>query len=419
MALEELAVYLRLTPEFGGTRFGPFEGLEIRLGSNPDRCHIVIPETLGVLGEHLRVIRQGPQNLIITPAERAATVYLWKQGSRSPTQIQTPTAVRPGDAVALVTPDGPRFVVELDELPEEVKAQREEAAKRRGTGRSRLSKESMAAEAKRQAWTTLLTKGPMQMVQRAATFVKSGAIYQPRNIILGVTLLGGYIFGGAMMCSRGRTADKLQTTQERSDNCEERLAYCEDNSGDSEEQTFDQLVGSIVREVAIGNALERDDALREEVKKRTKLYLSDPSQFDWIVKNTRAKARNVISWREAVMKSDELDNPTRKLMVWLAADPRRGRGEFTNVLDSSEDDACARGPLGITWRQARNLGLTPQLDAFHRGNAEDIREDKVRAELFVKTLQEGGLGEEDLPESFESDIQALEIGRASCRERVS
>jgi hypothetical protein len=410
MSLEELAVYLRLTPEFGGTRFGPFEGLEIRLGSDPDRCHIVIPETLGVIGEHLRVIRQGPSNLIVTPAERAATVYLWKQGSRRPTQIQTPTAVRPGDAVALVTPDGPRFVIELDELPEEIKQEREEAAKRRGTGRSRLSADSMKTELKRQAWTTILTKGPMQLLQRAMTFVKSGAIYQPRNIILGVTILGGYIFGGAMLCSGRSTSKALATSEEKFSSCDERLRYCEGNSGDVEEQTFDQLVGSITREVSIGNALERDDALREEVKKRVKLYLGNPQEFDWIIKNTRQRARRVISWREAVMGSEKLDNPTRKLSVWLAANPKLGRDEFDLALDSAEEEVCVRGPLGLTWRQARNIGYDVQPDAFHRGTADAIKEDKVRADMLTKTLQQGNQTAEDLPEEFETDIQSLGQG---------
>ena len=32
--IDDLVTYLRLDPEFGGTRFGPFEGLEVRLGSN-------------------------------------------------------------------------------------------------------------------------------------------------------------------------------------------------------------------------------------------------------------------------------------------------------------------------------------------------------------------------------------------------
>ncbi|MFT4978994.1 MAG: hypothetical protein ACI8S6_004904, partial [Myxococcota bacterium] len=44
---EHLVTYLSLTPEFGGTRFGPFEGLGVRLGADANRCHIVLPESLG------------------------------------------------------------------------------------------------------------------------------------------------------------------------------------------------------------------------------------------------------------------------------------------------------------------------------------------------------------------------------------
>ena len=52
----------------------------------------------------------------------------------------------------------------------------------------------MKTEAKRQIWTQILVFGPMQMFQRAMTFVKSGAIYQPRNIFMALTLLSGYLF---------------------------------------------------------------------------------------------------------------------------------------------------------------------------------------------------------------------------------
>ena len=414
MSQDDLAVYLRLTPEFGGTRFGPFEGLEIRLGSDPDRCHIVIPETLGVLPEHLRVIRQGPANLIFTPAERAATVYLWKQGARRPVQVQTPTAVRPGDAVALVTPDGPRFIVELDELPEEVKAQREEAAKRKGVGRSRLSADSMKSEVKRQAWTTLLTKGPMQLVQKAVTFVKSGAIYQPRNIILGVTLLGGYVFGAATLCSGKRTRSDLATSQVRVDDCQSQLAYCQGSDPeDPESQAFHRLVGAIVRETKVGSALERDDILREKVKKRAKIYLSDPSQFSWITERTGRKAQDFIAWRKALEQSDKIDNETKALALWLAANPKRARDEFDSIIDSEGNDACTRGTLRLTWWQARNLGIETALDAFHRGSAEAVREDKERETLLKETL--GIVGESELPENFETGIQALGQGeRQHC-----
>ena len=55
--MDTLVTYLRLTPEFGGTRFGPFEGVEIRLGSNGEQCHIVLPESLGVFPEHVKLVR--------------------------------------------------------------------------------------------------------------------------------------------------------------------------------------------------------------------------------------------------------------------------------------------------------------------------------------------------------------------------
>ena len=50
--------FLQLSPEFGGTRFGPFEVVEIRLGSDPDQNDITLPETLGVAEQHVKVLRQ-------------------------------------------------------------------------------------------------------------------------------------------------------------------------------------------------------------------------------------------------------------------------------------------------------------------------------------------------------------------------
>ena len=123
-----------------------------------------LPENLGVLGEHARLIRQGVDNLILTPAERTATVFLWKEGARRPTQLNTPTAVQVGDAFSLVTPNGPRFIIELDLLPPEIVEERKKS--RKMTGRNRLSAESMGDEVKRQAFTKILVMGPMQLVRR-------------------------------------------------------------------------------------------------------------------------------------------------------------------------------------------------------------------------------------------------------------
>ena len=123
--MKDLAIYLRLTPEFGGTRFGPFEKLETRLGSDPDLCNIVLPESLGVQPVHALVLKQGDTNTIVAPADRAANLYLWRQGERRPSQITSPPALRSGDGFSLVTEDGPRFIMEIDYLPPAMQEERD------------------------------------------------------------------------------------------------------------------------------------------------------------------------------------------------------------------------------------------------------------------------------------------------------
>ena len=76
----------------------------------------------------------------------------------------------------------------------------------------------MGAEVKRQAWTEVLTQAPAQMAQRAWTFIVSGAIYQPRNIIMGMVLLSGWVMGGWLLCSRGEQKDIAESWQSKSGN---------------------------------------------------------------------------------------------------------------------------------------------------------------------------------------------------------
>ena len=88
---EERATYLRLAPEFGGTRFGPYEGQEVRLGSDPDRCHIVLQSELGVQAEHVKLFRESEENLILAPSDRTAAVFLFRANGSRPNQVSTPT----------------------------------------------------------------------------------------------------------------------------------------------------------------------------------------------------------------------------------------------------------------------------------------------------------------------------------------
>ncbi|RME22360.1 MAG: hypothetical protein D6798_15995 [Deltaproteobacteria bacterium] len=411
---DELVTYLRLTPEFGGTRFGPFEGVEVRLGSDPDRCHIVLPEALGVRAEHVKLIRQGPQNLILTPSERTATVFLYKTGAHRPVQLNTPTAVRPGDSFTVVTADGPRFVIELDELPPEIKARREES-RRVATGRRRLSAESMGQEVKRQAWTKLLVMGPMQMAQRVALYIKSGAIYQPRNIILFATIASGWILGGVSTCRISGFKKQLQQQEVKVESCEQELAFAQNMTGDSTEYKLEQLAQEITSARGLGPGLEEDDALRDAWKKSLRLVFDQRESYKWITNEKSPKAARFADWRERALAEEDIDPDTGRLLVWLAASPGRRTSEYTELTDSESVDVCGAGPLGMTFRQAVRLGIPAQADALVTRNFEEVYESKEQTRaLLSATLEAAGLPPLQDGEEIEVGHEQVAQGRAYC-----
>lgn len=409
--MHDLAVYLRLAPEFGGTRFGPFEGLEVRLGSDRDRCHIVIPESLGVLGEHVKLIRQDANNIVITPADRTAAVFLWKPGDRRPSPVHTPTAVRPGDAFSLVTAEGPRFLVELDVLPPEVQAQRQQAAHKAKTGIGRLNADSMAAEGKRQLFTRLLVLGPVQIAQRALTFVRSGAIFQPRNIFLGLTLLSGFIFGGWQGCSARKLTKQLGTTQTTLTDCQETLAGVKSGGGPLD-MGFSDLVGAVTYSPGLTGALKKDDELTEAVKQAAKLYMSEPSLFRWALdaKGDRQSAQ-FADWRDKVVASKKLDNDSKVLLAWLAAGADKTQASWARRENSDGADTCRRGPLRISYRQAVHLGLEAGVDAYARGGEVGVPEVDKQKALLQATADSAEL---PLPEALEVSFEATEDGVGGC-----
>ncbi len=409
---DELVLYLDLSPEFGGTRFGPFEQLEVRLGSNGDRCHIVLPESLGVLNEHVRLIRQGQQNLILAPAERTATVFLFKQGGRRSTQLYTPTAVRPGDAFALVTPDGPKFILRMDELPEEVKAERAKAKNRSGVGRGRLSAKSMAVETKRQVWTRILVFGPMQMVQKIGTFVRSGAIYQPRNVFLGIMIFGGWIVGGAMSCRSSGQKKALGTTITKYEDCQADRDLAMRIGDDVEGAKMEELAAKITGSITLGSALEQDQKLRAKFKERAQTILSQKKYFSWLIKPTDRQAQVFGGWRERLADEEDLDRDTAGLLTWIAANAKLGRGEFDVVVDSESTDVCARGPARLTFRQAVHFGLLAQPDAYFRGQSASLDAPKDREELLEQTVLAAGKTWPEEP--VESSFRPIRAGEDYC-----
>ena len=413
MAFDEQVLYLRLSPEFGGTRFGHFEQRVVRLGSDPS-CDIAIAQGFGVAPEHAQVIFDGANNIIIAPADRSADVYLWKPTAPRPELVSTPTAIRPGESFALATPNGPRFIIELDELPAEVAEARAKMGGPKIGGR-KLTGKAMGDEVKRQAWTSLLVMGPMQLLQRAYIFVKSGAILQPRNIILGITMLGGYIIGGASFCSAKKSSADLVSSQAKVKSCEENLATASGGDGDVVQLSFSELAGKIVGSTAVGTALRKDKDFRQVVKERTKTLLMDADAYSWMYGRANNRANIYMRWREKLENSDDLTGDMVALLPWFVAPPGAiplEEPHFRRGIDSENADACVRGPFSLTYRQALNLGLDAQPDAFHRGSSSSIEDTSIRKEKIEAVATSL---EVELPEELTLNVQAADTsGKAYC-----
>ncbi|MES2639002.1 MAG: hypothetical protein V4850_05950 [Myxococcota bacterium] len=410
MSQGDLVLYLVLSPEFGGTRFGPFEGLEARLGSNKERCHITLPESLGVAKEHCKVIRQGGASMILAPSERTAAVFLWKGDARRPVQVQTPTAVKPGDSFALVTPEGPRFFIELGELPPEMKAARSPAARR---GPKNLTAGRFATAGWDLFLARLYTFSPVSIAMRGWYFIKSGAIWQPRILILGAIMLFGYFSTGVSACTAFKFKSDANKAADDAADCREELAYAGSVGTDVENFAFDELAITITGVRSVGLAMKKDTAFVGLVKTQAKKILDNPEVYSWMYEES-ARPEEFARWRERVEKSDKFDPDTKRLLPYLAATRGRVQGQWDKVLDSRETEVCGRGPARLTYRQAKNLGLAQvQLDAYVSGDATAVSQDEVaRTQLLSATG--ASAGEPVLDTNVPSAAEVIRQGERTC-----
>lgn len=409
MAQGDLVLYLVLSPEFGGTRFGPFEGLEARLGSNKDRCHITLPESLGVAKEHCKVIRQGGANMILAPSERTAAVYLWKGDARRPIQVQAPTAVKPGDSFALVTSEGPRFFIELGDLPPEMKAAR--APARRGP--QNLTAGRFGRAGLDLVLARLYTLSPVAIAMRGFYFIKSGAIWQPRIIIIGAIMLFGYFSTGVSACTAFKFKTDANKAVEEAETCKESLAYAGSIGNDVENFKFDELAVTVTGVRSVGLAMNKDKAFIGLVKTESKKILDNPDVYSWLYEDS-ARPEEFAKLRERIEKSDNFDPDTKRLLPFLAATRNRVQGQWGQTLDGANKTVCARGPARLSYRQAKNLGFANvALDAYVEGDATQISQDEVaRTQLLSETAAAAGFP--PLDTTVPSGVDAIRQGERTC-----
>ena len=150
------------------------------------------------------------------------------------------------------------------------------------TGRKRLTAKSMKTEAKRQIWTQIFVFGPMQILQRAITFVKSGAIFQPRNIFFGISMLGGYIIA----LSSCHSNKQLQTTVVKT---ETKLQSCQDDKRDMQSMKdgdFDKIFNIYTSiwgpdSETLARSIKDDKVLNEMVKKEARALFILLEKVGW------------------------------------------------------------------------------------------------------------------------------------------
>ena len=192
--MSKRSTFLQLSPEFGGVRFGPFDGAEIRLGSDESRNDITLPEALGVSGQHVRVLIQSDGSYIIAPVERTASVFHWRSGSNRSKHIAAPMAVNAGDSFSLVTAKGPMFTIQQVSGKKQIAeaAEASEGPGLPGLGRmrgfGRLSGSGLAGEVKRRGLAKVLTSSTGHFINNTWTFVRTGQLFSPRYVVTGLII---------------------------------------------------------------------------------------------------------------------------------------------------------------------------------------------------------------------------------------
>lgn len=182
---------LTLSPEFGSTSFGPFAPGPVALGSDPGRCQVVLNPSLGVRPTHAVITPMNANTFVLQPAEQGIGLFYFVGGRGQEQPVGNAVQLRPGDAFAIGSPAGPRFIVGLYTQPAAPASQGFKLG-----GRSVPTAGQMGQEVKRQTSTSIMTNPVVQEVSKLFWQVRTGAIFQPR-VILGFALgLFGFLLAG-------------------------------------------------------------------------------------------------------------------------------------------------------------------------------------------------------------------------------
>ena len=204
-----MATFLALPPELGGTTYGPFHEGTIAVGTDPERCQLVLNPDAGLLPVHVWISPVG-HCWSIQPAGRGA-VFLRRGVSVA--AVTAPVQAYPGDVICLVRDDGVRFILRGDpaavapppvaaptpaETPADVRPTPVVGGGPPTTGGQRRAPTAgqMANEAKRQAGVAVFSSGPLAFINQVVFRGRTGALLQPRYVVGAVVALFVALFSG-------------------------------------------------------------------------------------------------------------------------------------------------------------------------------------------------------------------------------
>ena len=174
---------LTLSAAWGGTTFGPFQGGSVQLGSDGSSCQITLGPELGVSPLHAVIWAGADGSFGLQPASMGAAVYLFSAGNPLAQTVTGPIQAHAGDAFALVSPQGPRFIIQ------HAAAATVSTPPPRPSGPGMLpSTAAMEREVRRQV-TSRLGAGPLAGLNPLLHKLKSGQLMQPRYILGGLAAL--------------------------------------------------------------------------------------------------------------------------------------------------------------------------------------------------------------------------------------
>jgi len=365
-------------PGVRGTKFGPFTGVEVRLGSDPNRNDIVLPEALGVLPAHVRVIKQQDQSFIVAPTERTATVYLHRTDGRPPRAIATPTAVQAGDAFSLVTAEGPRFFILVEQPTRQAMQEAVAPPKDEGPGVAG----GVFSEIRRVGLAKVMTSKVGNFFQTAWMMIKTGTIFSPRYIVMGMMMIVPLMMAGGASCAAFSFHRSAAQKDDQIDELEADLDAC--GGGDQgEDPTIGSLTQAILGDRLWKQSMDSDPGFNTEYLKQLKSIFGRPDRYAWVYQRKKSDLTDLMGRLGRGMG----DSLTR-VFSYVAAQPGYVPDrEWTLIRSNSEGNrSCARGPAILSYRQAVNLGITPQPDALADPGLASSDDLELKAAALKKTM---------------------------------